>query len=486
MFSGGGSHIYILLAIIFLITLIQLIFLGSVIFLENRDPSKTIIWLLILGTLPILGALFYVLFGRVVRKHQLSRHKQVRLEETEELFKQRQIRPSAEDVDKAGNNSINKKLAQLLLNDDEALLTFNNRSEVLTNGEETFRALFAALESAKDHIHLEYYIFHNDEIGRDVIKLLMQKASEGVEVRVLVDGLVNLDLRKRFGELKRAGIHAEGFYPVHFPFLSRRLNLRNHRKIVVVDGRVGFIGGLNIGDEYLSRKKNIGFWRDTFLKLEGDSVHALQEVFLNDWNGVTHLVINDSRYYPQPYDMGRKLIQIAATGPDAESGSMLDIFFVALTGAEKTIYIETPYFIPDEGSFMALKTAALSGLDVRVILQGIPDHLITFYASLSYVQELLEAGVRIYQYKKGILHAKVLILDGEISGLGSTNFDIRSFNLNFEISAFIYDCESALRLEQDFHQDLADSEELILETFKLRPLSNRIKESSARLFSPIL
>lgn len=464
----------------------QLLFLGSIIFLENRDPTKTIIWLVILGALPVLGALFYVLFGRVVRKHQLSRHKQERHEQTEEILRDQQVRPRAEDIDQIETIPMNKKLAQLLLNDASAPLTLNNRSEVLTNGPETFKALFSALEDAKDHIHLEFFIFHNDAIGQDILNLLICKASDGVKIRVLVDGLVNRSLRKRFRELKKVGVEAEGFYPVRFPFLSRRLNLRNHRKIVVVDGRVGFLGGLNVGDEYLSRNLKIGFWRDTFLKLEGDSVNFLQTVFLNDWNGVTHQSINDPLYYPEAQHYGSQMTQIAATGPDSDWGSMLQIFFVALTSAEKTIYIETPYFIPDEGSVMALKTAALSGLDVKIILQGVPDHKITYWASLSYVEELLESGVRIYQYQKGILHAKILILDGKIGVVGSTNFDIRSFSLNFEISAFIYNCRFAQRLERDFDQDLAESKEILLTEYKTRPLKNRIKESSARLFSPLL
>ncbi len=471
---------------IFLITFTQLIFLGSVIFLENRDPTKTTIWLLILGALPILGALLYILFGRVARKRRLSRHKQVRQVQTEEILMDRQVRPNAEEVDRAGESPMNRKLARLLLNDADAPLTLNNRSEVLTNGKKTFRALFSAIEKAQDHIHLEYYIFHNDAIGRDILNLLMRKASEGVKVRVLVDGLGNRSLEKRFGELSKAGVETAGFYPVRFPFFSRRLNLRNHRKIVVIDGLVGFLGGLNVGDEYLSRNKKIGFWRDTFLKLEGDSVNFLQTVFLNDWNVATDEDVNGQQYYPQSQQLGSQLTQIAATGPDSDWGSMLQIFFVALTSAERTIYIETPYFIPDEGSVMALKTAALSGLDVRIILQGVPDHMLTYWASHSYIEELLESGVRIYRYTKGVLHAKVMILDCEIGVVGSTNFDIRSFSLNFEISAFIYESDFASRLEQDFQQDMEDSEELVFEQFKLRPLSNRLKESSARLFSPLL
>ena len=472
--------------IFIIITVLQLIFLGSVIFLENRDPTKTIVWLLILGALPILGALFYLLFGRVVRKHQLSRHKQVRQAQVEGFLKERQVRPSEEEIDQAGISTMNHKLVRLILNEASAPLTMNNRSEVLTNGQETFKSILSALEEAAHHIHLEFFIFHDDMIGRDILNLLIKKASEGVKVRILIDGLPNWSLTRRFRELRIAGIEAEGFYPVRFPFLSQRLNLRNHRKIVVVDGRIGFLGGLNVGDEYLSRNHKIGFWRDTFLKLEGDSVNNLQAVFLNDWNNVTQQNINDSVYFPKAMYFENQMTQIAATGPDATWGSMLQIVFAALTSAEKSIYIETPYFIPDEGSFMALKTAALSGLDVRVILQGVPDHIITYWASYSNVEELLASGVRFFRYQKGIIHAKIVILDGEIGVVGSTNFDIRSFNLDFEISAFIYDEKFAQRLERDFYQDLAESEEIVLEEFLNRPLSHRIKESSARLFSPLL
>ncbi|MDQ7094517.1 cardiolipin synthase [Desulfosporosinus sp. PR] len=486
MFFRGGSFIVILLITIALITFAQLIILGSLVFLGNRDPSKTIIWLLILGVLPILGALIYLILGRVVRKHQLSRHKQVLPSCVEEILQERQVKLSEEIEDYTATIPIKKKLARVLLNDASASITLNNRSEVLTNGDDTFKAIIAALQSARDHIHLEFFIFHNDSIGQDILNLLIHKASEGVKVRVLIDGLVNRSVRKRFGELKKAGVEAEVFYPVRFPFLSRRLNLRNHRKIIVVDGRIGFLGGLNVGDEYLSRNQRIGFWRDTFLKLEGDSVNFLQAVFLNDWNGTTRQAVSEPEYYPQSEQFSIQMTQIAATGPDSDWGSMLEIFFVALTSAEKTICIETPYFIPDEGSIMALKTAALCGLDVRIILQGVPDHKITYWASHSYVEELLASGVRIYEYQKGILHAKILILDGEIGVVGSTNFDIRSFSLNFEISAFIYAAPLAQRLEQDFHRDIADSKELVLEEYQTRPLANRLKESSARLFSPLL
>ncbi|MDA8442355.1 MAG: cardiolipin synthase, partial [Peptococcaceae bacterium] len=261
---------------------------------------------------------------------------------------------------------------------------------------------------------------------------------------------------------------------------------RNHRKIVVVDGKIGFVGGLNIGDEYLSRSEKFGFWRDTFVKLEGESVHSLQTVFADDWCFATHYRIEGDEYYPPVEQVGEQLTQIAASGPDSDWESIMQVYFAAVAGAEKSIYIETPYFIPDESSIMALKTAALSGLDVRIVFQGIPDHKITYWASHSYFEELLEAGVRIFHYRKGLLHAKIFIVDGEISSVGSTNFDIRSFRLDFEICAFIYDSCFAARLELDFANDLLDSEEICLSEYRKRPLSERLKESGARLFSPIL
>lgn len=468
------------------ITLTQIVFLGTVIFLENRDPAKTMIWLVILGVLPLFGALFYFIFGRPYKKYGITKHKRVSLEH---LAKLRQYSPEfflTENFSGDAPFPFKEKLAKLIFNNDYVPVTSNNRTEVLTNGEETFKALFEEFEKAKHHIHLEYFIFKDDGIGQALLKILQQKASDGVKVRILLDGLGSRTLAGRFKKLRQSGIEVEWFYPVRFPFLSSHLNLRNHRKIVLVDGQVAFLGGLNVGDEYLSRNKRYGFWRDTFLKLEGDAVHFVQMVFLNDWNSATKQDLGDMNYYPKPKQFNNQWIQIAATGPDANWESALLIYFSALASAEEKIYIATPYFIPDESTITVLKAAALSGLDVRILFQGIPDHKITYWASHSYFEELLEAGVKIYHYQKGLLHAKILILDGKIGALGSTNFDIRSFSLNFEITAFVYDQNFAERLESDFYQDIADSREIIWEDYVKRPLSHRYKESWARLFSPLL
>ncbi|MDP4127243.1 MAG: cardiolipin synthase [Bacillota bacterium] len=476
---------YIFIGLVLFITLTQLIFLGTVIFLENRDPSKTIAWLLVLGILPLFGALFYFIFGRGSRKYRLQ---QKRASQKRFLYMLKNFPGNFKTVNLSTDAPFpyKDKLVRLLFNNNFTPLTSNNRTEVLTNGEETFNTLFKELETAKEHIHLEYFIFKDDGIGQELLKILLQKAKTGVKVRILLDGLGSRTHTERFKKLRRSGIEIEWFYPVRFPFLSSRLNLRNHRKIVVIDGRVAFLGGLNVGDEYISKNKRFGFWRDDFLKLEGEAVHVLQMVFLNDWNSVTKQEIGDKSHYPKPKQVGYQLIQIAATGPDAEWESALLIYFSALSSAEKKIYLATPYFIPDESTNMVLKTAALSGLDVRILFQGTPDHKITYWASHSYFEELLEVGVKIYRYKKGLLHAKILILDGEIGALGSTNFDIRSFSLNYEITAFVYDHHFAERLESDFYKDLNDSQEIILEDYVKRPLSYRFKESWARLFSPLL
>ncbi|MFZ3102467.1 MAG: cardiolipin synthase [Desulfitobacteriaceae bacterium] len=476
----------ILFEVILLITFLQVIFLGTVIFFENRDPAKTIIWLLVLGSLPIFGTLLYLVFGRVVRKRRLFRRRHFGNNRLEQILQNERSKLTADDLNMESALPKKNKLVRLLFNDNLAPLTVNNHSEVLTNGEETFKAIFVALKTAKNHIHLEYYIFKDDLVGRDIQNILITKVSEGVKVRVLLDGWGSITMAKRLRELKRAGVETAWFSPIRFPFLSSQLNLRNHRKIIVVDGQVGFVGGLNIGDEYLSRSKRFGFWRDTFLKLEGESVHLLQKVFIHDWYYVNREKLHGRKYFPKPKLVGNQLIQIAASGPDSDWETILQVFFASMAGAEKTIYIETPYFIPDESTLMALKTAALSGLDVKIISQGIPDHRLTYWASHSYFEQLLAAGVQIFQYQRGILHAKILIVDGQLGSVGSTNFDTRSFRLNFEISAFIYHSDFAMRLERDFNQDLEDSAEIIFEQFQQRPWTERFKESSARLLSPLL
>ncbi|KUO77829.1 MAG: cardiolipin synthase [Desulfosporosinus sp. BRH_c37] len=465
---------------------LQVILIGTVILLENRDPGKTVAWLCILGIFPFLGFILYVVFGRKTQG-PLFRNKHIPDNRCDITVRQQKTDFNAGNVFPQLNTDSEQKLASLLLNSGFAPMTIHNQVEILLNGGEKFKELFNALEGASDHIHLSYFIFKDDEIGEDVLKILARKVVEGVEVRVLLDGMGSISISGGFiRSMRKAGIQAEWFFPIRFPYITSRLNLRYHRKIVVVDGRTGFMGGLNIGDEYLSRDAKLGFWRDTHLKLEGEAVHTLQSIFLNDWYYVTHQEVQGARYFPQTTIFQVLPVQIVGGGPDSNWRSILQSFFKALTMAKNSVSIETPYFIPDESLMMALKTAALSGLDVRLVVQGTPEHNLTFLAMHSYFEELLQAGVRIYKYMKGTLHAKIFLIDNQLASVGSANMDLRSFLLDFEICAFAYDRALVERLKLDFEQDLNESIELVLKTFQARPVFERFKESSARLFSPVL
>ncbi|PWK13148.1 cardiolipin synthetase 2 [Tumebacillus permanentifrigoris] len=472
--------------ILTLLGAIVLALVGTVIFLENRNPEKTVAWLIILMVLPVIGFLLYLVFGRNARKRKLFHHKHIEDSALKQLIDEQTQKLTEAELLQGGADR-QHRLVRLLLKCAYAPLTTNNHVKVLTDGPSKFEELFHALERAKHHIHFEYYIFKNDEIGRDIQRLLISKARQGVEVRVLIDGLGSRVISKDFlEELSSGGVQVEFFFPVKFPFITSKLNFRNHRKIVVIDGRVGFLGGMNIGDEYLSRKREIGFWRDTHLVLEGECVHRMQTIFLNDWYFITRERIEDRSYYPPLPELGKVFSQIVASGPDSDWESIRQVYFTALATARNKVYIETPYFIPDESISMALKTASLSGLDVRLIVQGIPEYQLTYWASRSYFEELLQAGVKIYKYQKGILHAKVIVIDDEIGIVGSANMDIRSFQLNFEASALVYDRKFVARLQEDFTQDLEDSALVTLAEYRSRPLSDRFKESGARLLSPLL
>jgi len=480
------DDIVVWLLFLLLICLLQVLLIGTVILLENKAPGETVGWLCILVLLPVIGFIIYVIIGRKAHAN-LFPNKHIpdnRLVKT--VRKQTDYHHGDGDVLTQLTDS-HQKLGSLLLNSGFAPITFNNQVEILLNGGEKFQALFNALEGARDHIHLSYFIFKDDEIGGDVLKILARKVGEGVEVRVLLDGMGSMSISGRFiRSMRQSGIQAEWFSPLRFPYITSRLNLRYHRKIVVVDGSTGFMGGLNIGDEYLSRDPKLGFWRDTHLKIEGEAVHTLQSIFLNDWSFMTRQEIQGARYFPQTFISNVLPVQIVGGGPDTNSTSIMQGFFNAITMAVHSISIETPYFIPDDSITMALKTAALSGLDVRLIVQGIPEHKVTYLAMHSYFEELLQAGVKIFKYMKGTLHAKVLFIDNNLASVGSANVDLRSFFLDFEICAFVYDQAIVEGLKLNFEHDLTDSIELVLEIFQARSVSEKLKESSARLFSPLL
>ncbi|MFZ5966710.1 MAG: cardiolipin synthase [Bacillota bacterium] len=465
------------------------IFIAYVIFMENKNPSKTISWLLVLFLVPVIGFIFYLFLGHNFRKKNIFKKKRRR--DFEYLTQVANIQRDAikdEQLFQDDESFIRKKLISLILNNSSTPFTINNQSKVLTNGEETFEAIFHALRKAKHHIHLEYFIIKSDRIGNRLKDILVEKAKEGVEVRVIFDSVGSWRLSKAYiQELCEAGVEICGFLPVYFPLLSRELNYRNHRKIIVIDGSVGFLGGINIGDEYLDGSPQLGFWRDSHIQLVGEAVYSLQNIFIMDWYFVTKQQLElNQRYFPKLDYCGEQLIQIAASGPDSDWQSIMQAYFTIITSAEKRIWIDTPYLVPDESIMVALKVAALSGVDVRIILPSKPDHTTVYWASMSNIEELLQAGVKIYRYKNGFIHAKILIVDDAVASIGTANMDIRSFQINFEVNAFIYDKDIVTRMEKDFLVDFKDSEEVFLESYMKRPFLQKVKEATGRLFTPLL
>ena len=367
-------------------------------------------------------------------------------------------------------------------------ISFGTDTKVLTNGEETFSYILQELQGAVHHIHLEYYIVRDDEIGKKIKSVLIQKAREGVKIRFLYDAVGSWKFRRNISmNLKAAGIEMVLFGPVRLPFLNSKFNFRNHRKIIVIDGSTGFVGGLNIGDEYLGRNENYGFWRDTHLMLKGEAVRSLQLIFLQDWYYMTNSSCLTAEYLSPVLKENRYGgVQLIAGGPDNEYSAIKNIFFSMITSAKDSVWIASPYFIPDDDIFSALKIASLSGIDVRLLVPKKPDKKIVFHASRSYFPELLEAGVRIYEYEKGFMHSKIIIVDHDFASIGTSNMDMRSFHLNFEVNAFLYRTESTKKLVSEYENDLHSSKRIDYEVFQKRNLGYRLLESTSRLLSPLL
>jgi cardiolipin synthase A/B len=455
---------------------------------QKGDPLKTIAWILVIFVLPVIGIILYFFFGKNYRKEKIfSRKGLLDLEQMRHLSDDQFINLPTKDI--FVNEKIRSKIniMRLLLNSSKSLLTEKNKVTVLQNGRATFDSLIEAIENAQHHVHLEYYIIDDDHIGNLIRKLLIKKAKEGVKIRFIYDDVGCWSLPKHFiDSMVDEGIEAYSFLPVHFPLLTNKINYRNHRKIVVVDGKVGFVGGLNIADRYLNGVEELGIWRDTHLKLEGEAVNSLQIVFLVDWFFVSDEVIKGEPYFPATEVEERHFVQITTSGPDSDWASIMQAYFAAISSAQSTIYISTPYFMPNESILTALKTASLSGLDVRILLPAKSDSKIVFWSSRSYVSELLEAGIKIYFYEKGFPHSKLLLVDGVLSSVGTANLDIRSFDQNFEVSALIYDEVIVGDLQQSYLNDLQNSREIILEDWEKRPRWESVLESVARLFSPLL
>ncbi|HKI87978.1 MAG TPA: cardiolipin synthase [Draconibacterium sp.] len=482
---GNWNEFWRIFSLVFLITAIPV---AIMIVLEKRSPYKTIAWILMLVLLPIFGVIFYLFFGQEYRKRKLFSRRGIKSLGKIRSLSSKQLRNFNQTNLHISSVVYGKEnIIRLLLNNSDALLTTGNRLKILSGGKDTFQAIFDAIKKAKHHIHLEYYIFSDDKIGNQLKSLLIEKSREGVEVRVIIDDVGSWSLKKNFiNELKENGVAIYPFMEVRFPRLTSRVNFRNHRKIAIIDGQIGFTGGINIADRYLEGVKKVGPWRDTHLQIEGDAVACLQVVFAADWYYVINENLTGDPYFPPFTEAPGVPVQISASGPDSDWESIGQAIFAAIANASKKIYITTPYLMLPVQIDYALKTAALSNVDVRIIIPEKSDAIIPKWSSFSFVEELLEAGVKIHFYQAGFIHSKYIIVDDVFSTVGTTNLDFRSLETNFEINAFIYDENFTRELMKTFNVDLENSREIKLREWRHRPWHWKFRESLAHIASPML
>lgn len=446
---------------------------------ENRNPLKTIAWVLVLLLLPLVGLIFYYFFGEDHRKKRLisrKMHKKINRRTLERVELLESLNPPAEY----------KGLINLLNKQKDTPLYGGNKITFYNNGIDKFDALIEEIKKAKKYIHLQYYIFMDDTIGTKIKNLLIEKAQEGLEVRVLYDDVGSWTAKKKFyKEMANAGIQVTPFLKVAFPLLTSRVNYRNHRKVVVIDGEVGFMGGMNIADRYINGA-NGGIWRDSHFKLEGKAVHGLQTSFIIDWYASRTEFLVANKYFPPLAAKGDNLMQIATSGPVGEFKEIHQGIFQAITNAKDYVYIQTPYLIPTDAIMLAIQTAAMSGVDVRIMIPKKSDTTFVNIASQSFIKDFLDTKVKIHFFTGGFIHSKMIIIDDALTITGSANMDVRSFEHNFEIDAFIYNKETALTAKNIFMDDMESSELVDPEIWKTRSRVRRFFESIFRLFTPLL
>ncbi len=471
----------LLIFTLILLYLYMIISAISVLLLENRNPVRSLSWVIVLVLLPIIGILLYLLIGQNYRKQKIISKKSVK------------HRTKASDVELHPDNFpdfISKthhlNLVNLLYKNSDAAAYAYNKIDVLADGEATFTAMFDAIKNAKDHIHIEFFIFDDDKISNQLRELLILKAKSGVRVRMIYDYLGSYYLSGMYlKSLREAGAYVRPFLPLRLRLRRSKINFRNHRKILIVDGKLGFTGGLNFADRYIFGN-TLGKWRDTFVQFEGAVVHGLQSLFLTDWHFVERKLIAHEKYYPEPEKHTENLVQIVSSGPDSDWESIMQGISSAIMSANKYVYLHTPYFVPNDVILNAINVAALSGIDVQLMIPRASDSKLSDACTFSYIGEILEAGVRVFQYQEGFLHSKAIVIDDYVSIVGSANLDERSFNQNFEVNAFIFDQKTSLNLKELFMEDLSYSKEITLHDWNNRKRSQKLKESFARLFSPII
>ncbi|MDV0445954.1 Major cardiolipin synthase ClsA [Methanimicrococcus sp. At1] len=477
--------------LLMVITIFNLLAAAVIVFYERRSPQIAAAWILLLLFIPIFGFIIYVFFGRrLYGKYKFD--KKMEADDHFERISSHQIEQlKTSDLKLSDIGKKFEPTIALFLNQDHAAYSANNSIDVYIHGDQNFREMENIILNAENHIHMEYYIIRNDPLGRRIMSLLTQKAKEGVEVRLIFDAVgVHKVPRSFYKEFKEAGGKVYILFPLLVPFINTRINYRNHRKILVADGLVGMIGGFNIGIEYLGEGP-LGYWRDTHLKISGGAVASLQKRFIKDWNFAAEedAIKDDSKYYPADIVLpnGKTAVQIVSSGPDSENAAIYSGFLSLIGRAKKSIYIQTPYFVPDQSIFEALRIAILSGIDVRIEIPCKADMPFVYWASFSYLGDLIRLGAKGYLYNCGFIHSKTAVIDGEVATIGTANWDIRSFKLNFETNAFVYDRDFGEQMNDIILNELEkDCTQVTVEQYNSRPLSTKIKEGICRLISPLL
>ncbi|MBC8768508.1 cardiolipin synthase [Arenibacter sp. BSSL-BM3] len=472
------------------INYILVIILSVFIVLKNRNPVKTLSYVFALIVFPFLGLLGYYFFGQDYRKDKIFDKKYIndnsRLKRWQKKFSLNSA--EREDLEEVFGEGI-AKIYRLLRNNDKAVLTFDNEVDILINGEAKFKLLREDLNNAKHHIHLEYFVLFDNGLGTQIIDILCKKAEEGVIVRLIYDDVGSNISTKNKKKLTKSGVQHFAFMPVLFSNSTSKLNYRDHRKIVVIDGDIGYVGGINLDQKYDNSFQNDRYWRDTHLRITGGAVGALQSSFILSWNFAAKEELDiEEILLPKHKAEPKKpvAIQIAASGPDSDWANIMEAMFCAINTAKKSILITTPYFMPNAAILTALTTAARSGVEVKVIIPYESDSWAAQYASDSYIEECLNSGIIIFRYCKGFIHAKTFVIDEMFSSIGTANLDYRSFSLNFEINALIYNKTVNEQMRKQFELDIADCEEVTLDRWINRGIGRKLKESFSRLWAPLL
>ncbi|MBP2241538.1 cardiolipin synthase [Cytobacillus eiseniae] len=471
------------------ITIINIILSAGVIFYERRDIGHTWAWLLVLFFIPILGFLIYIFLGRKLKQKNFYH-----LSKEESEFLQSEVDKQLATLrdEEESQSPLLKKYADLIwmnVKSSHGLLSNDNEIAIFNDGHEKFASLFADIKSAKKEINIQYYIIQPDDLGRKLRDELTKKAKEGVKVRLLYDEVGSKKLSpKFFKDLRLAGGEVEVFFPSLFRPVNFRINNRNHRKLCIIDGEIAYIGGFNVGDEYLGKAKKFGYWRDTHFKIKGQAINHIQGRFILDWHqaGKHQQGIHEEFSFQIKKRLGNIPVQIISSGPNSETEHLKNMYIKLILSAKHSVSIQTPYFIPDSSFMDACKIALLSGVDLQIMIPNKPDHPFVYWATWAYAGDLLAYGAKVLLYENGFLHAKTIVVDKEVASVGTMNIDSRSFRLNFEVNAIVFDENIAEQLHDMFAEDSKLSTELTQEKYNERTIMIKFKEGISRLLSPIL